>query len=245
MLRGIAGAKSAHRDLMPVWTMPGNEATTGHLTNQFHNIVAAARISVMCATYNFSPTSNMLGRTQDSIRGTRGRRMRLHVDKRDPAGVKAGLQRAAVYRSAILPEGQRIVSHTKFIVVVHEIVLLTSANFSYSAENRNVEFGLLIHDSELVYQSNPPVGREAGHFVSGRIATGICVALRDIAFPFASDPPMSQDWTEHRGQIGTNRTREHGADLDVLDIVERLSTRSCPLTHQRSAVRYRPRPQDI
>jgi hypothetical protein len=34
----------------------------------------------------------------------------------------------------------------------------------------------------------------------------------------------------------------YGADLDVLDTVERLFTRSCPFTHQRSAVRYRPRP---
>src|SRR4051812_41653750 len=45
VLRGIAGAKSAHRDLVPVWTMPGNEATIGHLTNQFHDVVAAARTS--------------------------------------------------------------------------------------------------------------------------------------------------------------------------------------------------------
>ena len=54
-----------------------------------------------------------------------------------------------MYRSAILPDGNPIVSHAKFIVVDHEIVLLTSANFSYSAENRNVEFGLLIRDSGL------------------------------------------------------------------------------------------------
>jgi phosphatidylserine/phosphatidylglycerophosphate/cardiolipin synthase-like enzyme len=32
-------------------------------------------------------------------------------------------------------------------VVDHEIVLITSANFSYSAENRNVEFGALVRDS--------------------------------------------------------------------------------------------------
>ena len=49
-----------------------------------------------------------------------------------------------------LADGRPIVSHTKFIVVDHEIVLLTSANFSYSAENRNVEFGLLIRNSGLV-----------------------------------------------------------------------------------------------
>ncbi|MGF0257830.1 phospholipase D-like domain-containing protein [Rhodococcus sp. APC 3903] len=37
----------------------------------------------------------------------------------------------------------------KFIVVDHEIVLLTSANFSYNAENRNIEFGILIKDNAL------------------------------------------------------------------------------------------------
>ncbi|KRE25639.1 cardiolipin synthase [Mycobacterium sp. Soil538] len=150
VLRGIAGAKSAMRDLTPVWTMPGNEATTGHLTNQFHDVVAAARISVTCATYNFSPTSSMwdalstASEEPDVV-------VCVYVDagKGDPSGVKARLSRATVYRSANLPNGQPIVSHTKFIIVDHEIVLLTSANFSYNAENRNIEFGLLIRDSGL------------------------------------------------------------------------------------------------
>jgi len=57
--------------------------------------------------------------------------------------------RGQPYTAANLPNGQPIVSHTKFIVVDHEVVLLTSANFSYNAENRNIEFGLLIHDSGL------------------------------------------------------------------------------------------------
>jgi phosphatidylserine/phosphatidylglycerophosphate/cardiolipin synthase-like enzyme len=150
VLRGIAGAKSALRDLMPVWTMPGNEATTGHLTNQFHDIVAAARLSVTCATYNFSPTSKMW----DALKTASEEPevvvcVYVDADKGDPAEVKARLPRASVYRSATLPDGQPIVSHTKFIIVDHGVVLLTSANFSYSAENRNVEFGLLIHDSGL------------------------------------------------------------------------------------------------
>lgn len=150
VLRGIAGAKSAHRDLTPVWTMPGNEATTGHLTNQFHDVVAAARISVTCATYNFSSTSSMWDALQKASEEPEVV-VCVYVDagKGDPGGVKARLPRASVYRSANLPNGQPIVSHTKFIVVDHEVVLLTSANFSYNAENRNIEFGLLIHDSGL------------------------------------------------------------------------------------------------
>lgn len=150
VLRGIAGAKSALRDLVPVWTMPGHEATTGHLTNQFHDVVASARTSVTCATYNFSPTSSMwdaLRRASEEPEVV----VCVYVDSAvgDPAGVKARLPRAIVYRSSTLPDGKPIVSHAKFIVVDHEIVLLTSANFSYSAENRNIEFGLLIHDSGL------------------------------------------------------------------------------------------------
>ena len=50
VLRAIAGAKSVHRDLTPVWTMPGHEAKVGHLTGEFHRLVQAARISVTCAT---------------------------------------------------------------------------------------------------------------------------------------------------------------------------------------------------
>jgi len=73
----------------------------------------------------------------------------VDADKGDPCGVKARLPRATVYRSGMLADGQLLVSHTKFIVVDHEIVLLTSANFSYSAENRNIEFGLRIQDSGL------------------------------------------------------------------------------------------------
>ena len=73
----------------------------------------------------------------------------LDADKGDPVGVKAQLPRATVYRSGELPDGKPIVSHTKFIIIDHEIVLLTSANFSYSAENTNVEFGLEIRDSGL------------------------------------------------------------------------------------------------
>ena len=150
VLRGIAGAKSAHRDLTPVWTMPGNEATTGHLTNQFHDVVAAARISVTCATYNFSSTSSMWDALQKASEEPEVV-VCVYVDagKGDPGSVKARLPRATVYRSANLPNGQPIVSHTKVIVVDHEIVLLTSANFSYNAENRNIEFGLLIRDSGL------------------------------------------------------------------------------------------------
>lgn len=150
VLHAIAGAKAVHRQLVPVWTMPGNEATIGHLTSEFHRVVGAARVSVTCATYNFSENSNMWS-VLKNVSEQPGVTVCVYVDadKGDPCAVKAQLPRATVYRSGHLPDGNSIVSHSKFIIVDHEIVLLTSANFSYSAENRNVEFGLLIQDNGL------------------------------------------------------------------------------------------------
>lgn len=150
VLRAIAGAKSLNRDLTPVWTMPGNEAKVGHLTGEFHRLVKAARQSVVCATYNFEQTSQMWQVLKEASEQP-GVVVTVYVDgdKADAAKVKAQLPSATVYKSAELPNGKRVVSHAKFIVIDHEVLLLTSANFSFSAENRNVEFGLLVRDSAL------------------------------------------------------------------------------------------------
>lgn len=148
VLRAIAGAKAALRELTPVWTMPGNEANTGHLTSEFHRIVGAARQSVTAATYNFQDTSQMWTALKAASEQP-GVVVTVYVDAgvADAVNVKAQLPRTTVYRSAVLPSGKPVISHAKFIVVDHELVLITSANFSYSAENRNVEFGVLARDS--------------------------------------------------------------------------------------------------
>ena len=150
MLRAIVGAKTVLRELTPVWTMPGNEANTGHLTSEFHRIVGAARQSVTAATYNFQDTSQMWTALK-AVSEQPEVVVTVYVDAAvaDVATVKAQLPRATVYRSALLPNGKQVVSHAKFIVVDHEALLITSANFSYSAENRNVEFGILVRDSAL------------------------------------------------------------------------------------------------
>ena len=113
-------------------------------------LVTGARVSVTCATYNFSPNSNMW-KALSTASEQSGVNVVVYVDsvKGDPRGVKAKLPKATVFCSAQLPDGKPIVSHTKFIIVDHQLLLLTSANFSYNAENSNVEFGLRISDSGL------------------------------------------------------------------------------------------------
>jgi len=150
VLKGIAGAKEIQRELTPVWTMPGSEAGIGHLTSQFHNLVGGARVSVTAATYNFASTSNMWKVLSDAAERP-GMQVTVYVDgdKADAVAVKAQMPKASIYRSSTLPNGKQVTSHAKFIIIDHSMMLITSANFSYSAENTNVEFGLRVDDPTL------------------------------------------------------------------------------------------------
>ena len=150
VLHSVAGAKAIRREVTPVWTMPGNEAETGHLTSEFHRLVSGARLSVTCATYNFEQSSQMWVALHSATEQP-GVSVTVYVDaeKADAAAAKQRLPRATVYRSATLPSGRRVVSHAKFVVIDREVLLVTSANFSFSAEKRNIEFGLLVRDANL------------------------------------------------------------------------------------------------
>jgi len=150
LLQAIAGAKGTQMQLTPVWTMPGNEAAVGHLTGQFHKLVEGARVSVTAATYNFSSNSKMWKVLREAS-DRPGMRITVYVDrvKADAIKIKKRMPNASIYRSGRLPNGDPITSHAKFIIIDHAVMLLTSANFSYNAENANIEFGLRINDPAL------------------------------------------------------------------------------------------------
>ncbi|WP_330259750.1 phospholipase D-like domain-containing protein [Streptomyces murinus] len=46
-------------------------------------------------------------------------------------------------------DGTYVRNHAKFLAADHRLSLVTSANFSWSAENDNVEFGVLIDNPNL------------------------------------------------------------------------------------------------
>ncbi|MCR2053092.1 phospholipase D-like domain-containing protein [Actinomyces bowdenii] len=59
---------------------------------------------------------------------------------------------AVVLRTRAPGEGERAVtSHAKFLSIDHRFLLVGSANFSYSAEERNVELGLRLDDPALAH----------------------------------------------------------------------------------------------
>jgi phosphatidylserine/phosphatidylglycerophosphate/cardiolipin synthase-like enzyme len=151
VLRAIAGARSVRTTITPVWTMPGAEATIGRLTGEAQRLIDEARMSVVCSSYNFAPNSHMWIALKDaSERPGLNVTVYLDADKGTPKAVAAQLRKATVYRTKTLRGGLRpLVSHAKFVVIDRALVLLTSANFSYSAENTNIELGLLVCDTAL------------------------------------------------------------------------------------------------
>jgi phosphatidylserine/phosphatidylglycerophosphate/cardiolipin synthase-like enzyme len=151
VLRAIAGARAVRTAITPVWTMPGPHTTTGRLTGEVLRLIDAARMSVTCSSYNFTPRSRMWQALQAaSARPQLAVTVYVDATAGTPERVADHLPHAAVYRTATLEGDARpLVSHAKFIVIDHAVVLTTSANFSGPAENSNIELGLLVHDTVL------------------------------------------------------------------------------------------------
>jgi phosphatidylserine/phosphatidylglycerophosphate/cardiolipin synthase-like enzyme len=151
VLRAIAGARGIRTTIVPVWTMPGAQATVGRLTSEAQRIIDDARMSVVCSSFNFTPHSRMWTALHTAS-SRPGISVTIYLDAHAGSAdtVAAHLPRATIYRTLALPGArQPLVSHAKFIIIDRTLTLLTSANFSYSAENTNIELGLLVHDTAL------------------------------------------------------------------------------------------------
>jgi len=61
-------------------------------------------------------------------------------------------------------DGSQVRNHSKFLSIDHRFLLVTSANFSWSAENANLELGVLIDNSNLAEAIEREL-REAEDFI--------------------------------------------------------------------------------
>ena len=158
VLRAIEGARSAPTIVDPLWTMPGHLAQHGRLTHSVTYLVDSARHSVVCSTFNFQRSSGLWKALQRAAQRPEIT-MRIYLDtnaadKRQgswsptSAEVAAHLRRATVLRTKQF-DGRPTRNHSKFISIDHRFLLVTSANFSWSAENSNLELGLLIDNANL------------------------------------------------------------------------------------------------
>jgi phosphatidylserine/phosphatidylglycerophosphate/cardiolipin synthase-like enzyme len=159
VLRAIEGAHSHTTTITQVWTTPGNLAEHGQLTASIHHFVTAARESVICSTFNFQ-RSSALWRALSDVASRPEVAVRVYVDtdaadkkpeswKPATTQIAAELAGAVILRTRVGTDGDRPRNHAKFIAIDHRFLLVTSANFSKSAEQRNIELGIRIDDPIL------------------------------------------------------------------------------------------------
>lgn len=158
VLRSIEGARSIATALDPLWTMPGHLARSGPLTSSVSHLVAGARQSITCSTFNFQRSSALWQALHDAARRPEIK-LRVYVDANAADGkstkwsprtseVAALLKPGIVLRTREF-DGKYVRNHAKFLAIDHRFLLVTSANFSYSAEHGNVEFGVLIDNANF------------------------------------------------------------------------------------------------
>lgn len=155
VMRAIEGAHSSTTSVSTVWTAPGALAGQSQLTSSIHHDVDRARESVICSTFNFQRSSALW----QALAGAAARpevAVRVYVDtaaadetparwKPTTGEIARALTGAHVFRTATW-EGRPVRSHAKFVAIDHQFLIVTSANFSRSAEHTNVELGLVITD---------------------------------------------------------------------------------------------------
>ncbi|MEV5710255.1 DISARM system phospholipase D-like protein DrmC [Actinoallomurus sp. NPDC052274] len=158
VLRAIEGARSTVTAVDPLWTMPGHLAQAGPLTSSVTQFVDNARQSVTCSTFNFQKSSELWAALRRAARRPEIN-VRVYVDTgaadRRPvpwspttSEVAAHLQPGVVLRTKRF-DGYLVRNHAKFLAIDHRFLLVTSANFSWSGENANIEFGIFVDNPNL------------------------------------------------------------------------------------------------
>jgi len=84
--------------------------------------------------------------------------------------VAAHLHPALILRTKQF-DGRQVRNHSKFLSIDHRFLLVTSANFSWSAENANLEFGLLLDNPNLAGAIEREL-RDAEDFIFARVHPG-------------------------------------------------------------------------
>lgn len=155
-LRAVQGAKSIETSAQAVWTMPGHLVMASPLNTSTAELVRSARSSVICSTYNFQQTSGLWHALRDAAERP-GVRVRAYIDAEAAAGQGTGpsaveiaqwIAPGCVFRTRPV-DGKPVRNHAKFVSVDHRFLIVTSANYSWSAENRNVELGVRLDDEAL------------------------------------------------------------------------------------------------
>ena len=151
VLWAIAATLGRSTAAAPWFTAPGSGVESGQLTSTVADLVHRVRSTIVCSTYNFEPSSALWDALADVAERPEVA-VHLYVDghvaRETSSRFAAAHPRARVFRTEA-SDRHPLRNHAKFLSVDARWVLVTSANFSWSAENRNLELGVLHDDRDL------------------------------------------------------------------------------------------------
>lgn len=164
LMHVIQGAHSNRYEVTPVWTDPLGLVHTGELNSVRSRLLLEAQTSIMCSTFNFQRSSDLWKALEEVSRRPDGLKITIYVDgyanrqedDRDRSSaedIACAFPQADVFRTKVCTDddGKEVQyrNHAKFLCIDHHALLVTSANFSRSAENFNIELGLRIDDPRI------------------------------------------------------------------------------------------------
>ena len=148
VLWAIAATLDRATAAAPWFTAPGSGVESGQLSSTVGDLVHRARSSIVCSTYNFERTSEALAEVSARPEVLVSIYVDGRVARKTSGRFAAAHRRTRVFRTEA--SGRHPVrNHAKFLSVDARWILVTSANFSWSAENRNLELGVLHDDPDL------------------------------------------------------------------------------------------------
>ncbi|MGI5191119.1 DISARM system phospholipase D-like protein DrmC [Promicromonospora sp. CA-289599] len=174
VLKAIEGARSHATRVDTLWTMPGHLAGSGGLTSSLVELVDRARSSIVCSTFNFQRSSGMWEALRRAATQP-GVSVRVYLDAAaaasegspSPVAVAKRLAPAVVLATGTF-DRKPVRNHAKFVSIDHRWVVITSANFSRSAEYGNVELGVVIDDPNVADRIEREM-RDAEDFIYERV----------------------------------------------------------------------------
>lgn len=134
-----------------VWTSPSLPGIEGHTTLAIASLINEAQNVVYAATYSATLGSAYVTALSRAL--ARGVKVTLILDQARQAkaaqALASSLVGARLWTLAPPKGGEYAVQHAKLVMVDRSAALVTSANFSEAAAERNLECGVLLRDRRI------------------------------------------------------------------------------------------------
>ena len=172
VLEALGGIEQAARPDL-VWTSPSVPGAEGHTTLAVSELINEAEHHVYAATFTATKGSNYMVALQHAL--TKGVKVTLILDRarqQDYASkwnwhVRDVLPDARIWCLEVPDVNVYAVQHAKVVMVDDRAALVTSANFSEAAAERNLECGVLMRDAGIAKSIRTQLLalRDHGHLV--------------------------------------------------------------------------------